>query len=377
MLSTKIVTGAPANTELAPDWERILRSCSQGIRGPDETCSPVWAQALSQTWLKGAELRTLVVRSGDETVGVIPTYVETASNAPLNRRELRVITEAYAGRRGLLVRNDDPQIVEFALASLRRSLAPWDVFLFNVVEGSPSHAAIEAAARSLRMRCIDTNEAPYIELGKSWDDMLAALPKKMRWTIRKSEKDLSAKGKLEYEEVTTPSAVPAFLESMYAIERKSWKEESGTSITTQQKQQEFFEAFAPLAAQAGRLSAHLLKLDGQPLAYIFGVTAGDGVFLDFKESFDASWSEFSPGHVLKRYAFERIIARGVSLYDFMGKCEPYKMRWTDRTYRTLTVALFNGSIAGSLSYLRSRMGGHSRPLPAFVPPGAVAPAVTA
>jgi hypothetical protein len=83
--------------------------------------------------------------------------------------------------------------------------------------------------------------------------------------------------------------------------------------------------------------------------------------------------------VLKRFAFERLISRGVSLYDFMGRCEPYKMRWTDRTYRSLTVALFNGSIAGSLGYLRSRLGGHSQPVPEFgqAPPAGPAAAAGA
>jgi CelD/BcsL family acetyltransferase involved in cellulose biosynthesis len=73
------------------------------------------------------------------------------------------------------------------------------------------------------------------------------------------------------------------------------------------------------------LSAHVLRLDGRPLAYILGVAAGDGAFLDLKESFDASYAQYSPGHVLKRFAMETLIARGVGIYDFMRACEPYKL----------------------------------------------------
>jgi hypothetical protein len=69
--------------------------------------------------------------------------------------------------------------------------------------------------------------------------------------------------------------------------------------------------------------------------------------------------------VLKRFAFERLIAQGITLYDFMGKCEQYKMRWTDRTYKVLTIAMFNRNVAGSIGYLRSKLGKSSTPLPDY------------
>jgi CelD/BcsL family acetyltransferase involved in cellulose biosynthesis len=185
----------------------------------------------------------------------------------------------------------------------------------------------------------------------------------MRWTIRKGERALSEKGRLEYEELSDPASVDKLMHSIHTIERRSWKEQSGTSITAQGKQQAFFEAFAALAAESGMLCGHVLRVDGKPIAYIFGVLDGDSVFLDLKESFDAAYAEYSPGHVLKRFAFQTLIARGVRIYDFMGRCEPYKMRWTDKTYHRLTVVLFNTTFRGSLAHLRSRFGSGSAPLP--------------
>src|SRR5262249_29844032 len=146
---------------------------------------------------------TLVVSSEDEAVAVIPTYMNAAGGLPLPKRELRVITEMYSGRAGLLVAHDDPEVVEFCLERLCRDFPPWDVFIFGVVEHSASHTAIMRAAERLRlrMRCLGTNESPYVELGDSWEKLLASLPKKMRWTIRKGESELSAQGRLEYQEV--------------------------------------------------------------------------------------------------------------------------------------------------------------------------------
>jgi hypothetical protein len=138
VLSSRIVAGSQGYEALASDWDRILRSCAQGVRGPDETCSSVWARALARTLLKQSDLQTFVVTEHDTVVAVIPTYRSTAAAVPLNRRELRAITEANAGRRGLLVLNDDVRVMGYALEQLQRELGQWDLFLFTVVEGSAS-----------------------------------------------------------------------------------------------------------------------------------------------------------------------------------------------------------------------------------------------
>jgi CelD/BcsL family acetyltransferase involved in cellulose biosynthesis len=344
--------------DLAPHWDRILRSCSQGIRGPDATCSAVWARALGATLLKDSALQVLVVSSKSEPVAIIPSYRGPRAAFPLARRELRLITAAYCGRGGLLVSDDDPELAQFTLQQLQKHIPAWDVFIFDTVEGSGSHAAVVRAAHRLSwpLRCVAAADSPFIELAPQWQTMLAALPKKTRWTIRKCERELSAQGRLEYSEVTGAAAVPALMQTIYEIERNSWKERSRTSITAHASQQRFYEVFADLAAHHAMLSAHVLRIDDRPLAYILGITAGDGTFLDLKESFDASYAEFSPGHVLKRFAMEALIAHGVTIYDFMGACEPYKLRWTDRRYRRLRIALYNRSLRSSLHYARSALG---------------------
>jgi CelD/BcsL family acetyltransferase involved in cellulose biosynthesis len=358
MLAAQLHGNGNDFADLAPHWDRILRSCDQGIRGPDATCSAVWAQALAATLLKDRAVQTLVVSAGSAPVAIIPSYRESRAGFPLARRELRLITTAYCGRGGLLVSDDDSELTQYTLRQLKKEIPAWDVFVFDAVENSRSHAAIVRAAQRLSwpLRCIGASESPFIELAPQWQTMLAGLPKKMRWTIRKSERDLSALGRLEYCEVTDAADVPTLIETVYEIERKSWKEGSGTSITAHAPQQRFYEVFAGLAARHAMLSAHVLRLDGRPLAYILGVAAGDAAFLDLKESFDASYAQYSPGHVLKRFAMETLIARGVLIYDFMGACEPYKLRWTDRRYRRLTLALYKRSFRGSLQFARAALG---------------------
>jgi CelD/BcsL family acetyltransferase involved in cellulose biosynthesis len=272
------------------------------------------------------------------------------------RRKFKALTDAHAGRSSLLVRDDDVEVGKQLLRALYTRLKDWDTFQLTLLEGSAGHQALADLQRAgqLLARCIASVQSPYVELAGNWTDTFDALPKKLRWTIRKAEKELSAKGTLTYEFCQRAEQNARLFADIYAIERQSWKEQSGTSITAHREQQLFYEALAMHAAQAGSFSAHVLRLDDQPLAYILGLSAGDGVFLDLKESFADAYAQYSPAHVLKKFAMTTLIEQGVRVYDFMGVCEPYKMRWTDKTYRRHTFVLYNKTWRGRLLYWAAR-----------------------
>jgi len=310
---------------------------------------------LAQTHLRDEEITTLTVSESSALVALVVTYRAERKAIPLPVRELRAISECHSGRAGLIARSDDPDVVECLLANLLSQLSGWDVFTFGVVEGSRSHIAVSTAANhlSLDVRCVSRKTSPYIVLPASWEQLLAQLPKKFRWTLKKSERDLSERGMLNYEEATEPAHVRSLLEAIYEIEKDSWKEDEGTSILSSKAQKSFYESLAEMAGQGGCLSGHVLRLNGEPISYIFGLLSEDGVFLDQKESFKKSFAAYSPGHVLKRFAIPRLLSRGVRLYDFMGDCESYKMRWTSQTYDRLGLAIYNRTWRGALCRLRS------------------------
>lgn len=361
MLTLDLISGWPAMLAEADAWQDLLESCRDGVFGPDDTCSPLWARALASTHLHGADVGAIVVRRNGRVAVLVPYYVSTEGTFPLRRRELRQITEAHSGRASLLVRDDDPDAVAFLLESMLNGSLPWDMFVFGVVANSKTHGALTQAISRVRVpaRCLAVRESPFVELGPSWDSVFNELPKKMRWTIRKSERDLREIGDLQYEELTAASTVDTLLGSIYEVERSSWKEKSGTSITAIEYQKRFYEAFVAMAAEGGTLSAHVLRLSKRPIAYILGVMDEGRIFLDHKESFDLRFAEHSPGHVLKRFAIERLIFRGIAVLDLMGACEPYKMRWTSKTYRRFTVGIYNQTLRGRIQFARARVAGNS------------------
>lgn len=357
-LGAEVLSNWSTVAGLAGPWRRLLDSCSHGIAGPDATCSPLWAEALAETLLRNSRIRTLVVRQGDDIVAMIPTYDTHDRGIGLGGRELRLITEANAGRPGLLVLGDDDVLADRSLDLLREQIPDWDVLKLTVLEAHASQAAIErwVARNSLSARVLAVKESPYIVLPEDGEALVSGLPKKFRQTIRKGEKELRDLGELEYRVIRGTSGVRELLDAMHQIERCSWKERAGTSITAKSDQSDFYDSLIRLAASDGSLSAHLLSLDGRPIAYCLGLISTGGVFLYLKGSYDAAYADQSAGHVTDRFTFEQLIRDDIRTVDYMGRCEPFKMRWTDRTYRRICLAVYNRTLVGRLLRLRAALG---------------------
>lgn len=362
-VAARTLDGAPVDAPPWNSWQEIALSCKREVLGPDATSEAFWIRSLVESGRVGQPVFLSSPAPGPVN-WVFAGTVSRGSGLVAGERTLRCVREAYSGRGGLLVRNGDGTHAADLLARLRQPGNGWDVVVLSVVEGSESHRALlDFQERGAMTRCIGKSESPYFSLGESIDVLLAALPKKMRWTMRKGEKDLRELGALEYREYTGADEVADFRSAIEQVERTSWKQEAGTSIARNEFQQRFYDTMLRHAAEGRRLSGHVLSLNSRPIAFILGILDDGGVFLDLKESFSEEFGVHSPGHVLKRYALARLIARGARTYDFMGACDPYKMRWTSTTYRQCTVAIYLKTPWGVGAYLRSRTGSRSEPIP--------------
>jgi CelD/BcsL family acetyltransferase involved in cellulose biosynthesis len=346
----RILESPPDCEPLAAAWNRLVERAGSGILGLDATATFDWALTLWEQRLANRPVRLLVWDDDQGVAGLLPLFTETRRSHGLQRRILAPITELYSNRCGFVVREPGEGTVEALLGHLFGSLPDWDLFTATVVEGSASEERLKRICARLghAVERVSTQRSPYFELRGSWDDYFAALPKKFRWTLRSSEKRMRTEADLVHREVTAEPDLEHFLQAMLEIERGSWKENAGTSLSANEQQEQFHRAFARRACERGWFLGQLLELGGEPIAYIYGLLF-KGVFHDFKESFKEARRDLSPGHVLKMLALERLYGRGVEAYDFMGVAEPYKLRWADREYTRSTYRVYNRTLAGQSS----------------------------
>lgn len=322
-----------ADGALADEWLALALGSLADSRDLDVTTTAEWSEALCHSHLHGAAGRVALARAGGELSGLFPYYRSVERVRGIRCRKLNALSQLYSGRNRLLAQ-DPAQFAEQLFEALLAGEATWDWLCLTLVDGSESHRALAAAAarRGFPLETVAVSDSPYIDLPGSWDTYFDSLSKKFRWLLRNSRKKLSEEGELGYRLYASPEEVAPFLDAMYDIEKGSWKETSGTSITANEMQRAFYERFSPAAAARGWLRGHVLSLNQEPIAYIYGIRLGP-VFHDLKESYKLAMRDHSPGHVLKTFALPDLIAEGVTRYDFCGKCDDFKMKWTALTYR--------------------------------------------
>jgi len=332
---------------LQPSWDRILERQSAGIMDFDFTASFEWAYTLWQTHWDSRPIQALVMRKAGEIAAILPLYRLNKTVRRIPCRALSPIFELYSGRTGILLDAPDRSDLERFFSNLRSQPSTWDAFTMTVVQGSALETCFlqVVQAAGLVLQVLEELRSPYIPICNNWDTQFAGLPKKLRSTIRNGEKRLTERGTLSYSECRSPEDAKLFNVAVAEIERDSWKDSAGTSIAANPMHEAFHREMTVRAAERGNFSGHLLLLDEQPIAYVMGVLY-NGVFLDLKESYRNSFREMSPGHVLKSFIFTQLAQRGATVFDFMGKCEDYKMKWTDKTYCRVTYLLLNDTLRG-------------------------------
>jgi CelD/BcsL family acetyltransferase involved in cellulose biosynthesis len=332
---------------LRPIWNDIVARQSAGILRLDITSTLEWAETLGKALLIGKSQKILLLEHGGEIVGLLPLYESSETRYRLRFKKVAPTTELYSGRSGFILKDYRIDYLEAFIDYLYNQLENWSVFQLTLVDDSESDSLLREVCKLRGLHCgkMSIQASPYIVLENSWQVYLNSLPKKFRWNLRNGKKKLEACGPLRYSVCEKASQMEAFLSAVFEIERASWKETARTSITANDYQEVFYKEFCALALDRGWFYGHLLELDGEPIAYIYGATY-QGAFYDFKESYKAKYKELSPGHVLKTFVFEELYRRNVRLYDFMGACDDYKLRWTAKTYSRSTYVMYNNNPRG-------------------------------
>jgi CelD/BcsL family acetyltransferase involved in cellulose biosynthesis len=176
-------------------------------------------------------------------------------------------------------------------------------------------------------------------------EALAAQKRKNRKTLRRRRRRLEERGQVTVQRVEGGEALDLWLEEGFRIERSGWKAKNGTAISQDPRTLGFYTQLAHRAAAEGQLALYFLRLDGQPIAFQFGLTYG-GRYLAMKPGYDEAYADVSPGQLLTESLIEDCVRRGVRELDLLGDDTPSKREWTDRARRHGWLFVFRDSLIG-------------------------------
>ncbi len=331
-------------------WDALTLESTTPLVGLDATTGPLWFATLTQVFERARSARIVVLREGADIVGLLPVYAEPGRRAC---QRLVAVTELYGGRNGFLLRRPDPQLLAALLRGARQAFGGWQSLRTMLVEGSVSARLLEQVVGSSGFRAVDEAgwESPYFPVLDDATAFSAGMSKGLRQTIRTASNKLRPLGKLKFVEISGPDAAAHAIEAILAVERLSWKHAAGTAITCIPEQEAFYRSLFPQALATGLVYGQVLTLDDSPIAFNFGLIRS-GVYSCLKHSNTQEHQPLSPAQVLNANLVDRLRERGVRMYDYMGKAEPHKLRWSAQTaaYIRRPVWIYSDTACGRVGH---------------------------
>ena len=324
---------------LERDWNALLAAT------PDAAAfqSFAWVSTCRSAAVSDGRLFVLVFRSGGRTLAILPTEIGAHG-------ELRFVGQ------GRLSNYLGPVYDPADLDGVAQALGPFlaaerrvsMLDLGALRETSPFLAALRRVAMPgwSTARVVETAACPYVDLTPGWAAVSARRAARTRASIARKARRLERFGKLDFEELVEPGRVEAAMPAMADLFGRRWagRHESGGFAG---RYREFHARAAVALAMAGHVRLSILRLDGEIIAFAYGLRTGT-VTASYVMSHDDTLGACSPGLLLLCRVLETACRRGDPEYDFSVGEETYKDAWATGSRGVFRVVSWRRSVPAML-----------------------------
>ncbi len=252
----------------------------------------------------------------------------------------------------ILVEPSDSGIKAVGLLATALGQLPWSMIC---VDGAPAESPRwQTLLKTLHDRQCRFVIRPKFHVGVidirgHWDLYEASLSTNHRHALRKTLRKLRAEPAGNIVALNNPSAedVPALLQRVCAIEDKSWKGTSGSSIMQTPGMFEFFLRQAIQLAKWGQVEFTFLRQDDQDLAAEYAYVA-KGVLHSHKIAYDPQHRELGPFRLLRYLQLQEIFEHeSYEAVDTLGIMSEANARWSTRSYIANRIVCSTGGLLGN------------------------------
>ena len=164
----------------------------------------------------------------------------------------------------------------------------------------------------------------------------AAMQPKFRTNVQRCARKAAD---LVLERIMSPSADD--LADATRIEGMAWKDAAGTSIASDRRVAQVYEDLARFPAA----SLYFLRSKGVRIATLFALEDRRTLFA-LKIGYDPAYASISPGHLLVWTVAKDAEARGLAEWNFVGREDEWKRRWTERVHEQVSIVVYRRSARG-------------------------------
>ncbi len=297
--------------------------------------------------LHGQLLYATVSRAG-QTIAVVPLSYRKGRRYGLPTRIIELLHPTDMGVRDLAIHEDvdSRAVLDTILQALPNAGYTWDIAeLADAAANSYAYRVFAAAAGpKLSVYHHDSNRLKSVG-GR--DQCFSLISKSHIKKTKRKRKHMEALGKVAYELITDPAALPQAFEIFLDVEDSSWKGSDGkkTSLRHDIPQKMFYESLLGNPAPGLNCCAVVMRLDGKPVAAKLCTRTGDTLFM-LKISYDDRYQEHSPGNLLLLYALEEFSEDpSIDYISFITGGE-WTLRWNPERVPVYQCSIFNRNAMG-------------------------------
>jgi CelD/BcsL family acetyltransferase involved in cellulose biosynthesis len=255
-----------------------------------------------------------------------------------------------ADKAALLVRTRSEAALELLFEQVATLLATADVVDLKAFdESSGTRATIEHDdSRVGSVRLTQRSRSPYLTLDGTWDDYTKSRSQRFRKQLKRSARLLGEEGDWAVTRMREGDDARAWMAELLAVNDASWKAARGTNLFRCPEIRAFFEELVPEMAARGLVDLHLLRLNGEAVAYELCFRLG-GTLFAYNAGYLESLEHLSLGTLNTAAVIESAFERGFAEYDMLRGDESYKLRWSG-SHRTEWRAVLTAGRAYSRLY---------------------------
>ena len=311
-------------TLLRPHWNALLRD--------SDADNPFLTWEWLHTWWTqlghAGGLHLIVVRAGDEPIAIAPFRLVRGRFSWLSRLEFLGTGHAGSDYLDIIVkRGQEPA----AVAALVRYLTTVRLAL-RLDHVRPGSVVARLAERLTSERWDVTASpdgvCPVIPLeGRSFDSYLATLGSSHRANVRRRLRALDQRFEVRFERAGTDAERRDLLRLLVEFHERRFKEAGGSSAFLTPTVRAFQDEATRRTFGRGTLRLYALRLNGAPVAVMYGFLYGDRFYF-YQHGFDDSYRDHSVGLALMALTVRAAIDEGAREFDMLWGVEPYKFLWT-------------------------------------------------
>lgn len=336
------ITDLAGFSPLEPEWNSLVIANNNSLFLRHEFLS-VWLDSFVQR--DQVEILTGWSRE-QRLVAALPLLRQRGSIRGIPVREITTASNTHSCRFDMIAEN--PADAGHAFFRQLAARNDWDVLrIADVPEGGQAWDLYRAAeAEGFPVGAWQSQRSPFLLLPSSEEELQGRVSSQLRSSARRKLRQMEKKADARIERIETSNLAPV-LEEFFKIEKSGWKGRIGTACDQDEQTRSFYTLLAELAARKKWLSFFRLTLNGETVAFHYGLTY-DGVYLLPKLAFREEFSDLSPGLVLMHEVVRDCIDRQIRAVDFLGTDDEWKSRWSRNVLPHYWLYIFPNTLKGRL-----------------------------